>query len=81
MKSSETVFEWSKKQSEKKRRIRALGCMFVMLAFSLSLFSFLSYQEFFSDFIAITEEQQEGFYMMSLVFVVMGIFCINSTKT
>lgn len=81
MKSSETVFEWSKKQSEKKRRIRALGCMFVMFAFSLSLFSFLSYQEFISDFIAITEDQQEGFYMMSLVFVVMGIFCINSTKT
>lgn len=77
MKSPHTVSDWAKKQLGKKKRVRLLGSSFLLFAFILFALAFFSQQEMI---ISTSEEQREGYYMMGLVFAVMGIFCLNSTR-
>lgn len=75
MKSSYTIISWSKKDRIKRRRLRLMGALFILLALSLSLFALAAFSNILPDALSLTSEEQEGFYMMALVFFVMGLFC------
>lgn len=77
MKSPHTVSDWAKKQLGKNKRIKVLGVSFLLLAAALASLALFSQMEMI---ISTTEDQREGYYMMGLVFAVMGIFCLNSTR-
>lgn len=77
MKSPHTVSDWAKKQLGKSKRIKLLGLFFLLLTVTLSTLALLSQN---GMIYTTTEEQREGYYMMGLVFAVMGLFCINSTR-
>jgi hypothetical protein len=81
MKSPRTVSDWSKKQVEKNKRVKLFGYSLMLLALTLFALAYFSQYEFVASYLATSEEQQEGYYMMGLVFSVMAIFCTNSGRS
>lgn len=59
------MISWGKASFERRRRVRKLGAILIMLAGGFSTCGFLFFPK----------HQQEAFYMVSLMFLVMAVFC------
>jgi len=79
-KLNEKTSPWFKKQKERIRRLRIIGWTLLLTAFILCSFAFLADMEIFSSVVEMTADEQEGYFMMSVVFGVMGLFCLNAVR-
>jgi len=60
-----------KQRLEKRKRLRVAGISIVGLALFFILFGY------FTDYPALSSDQREGCYMMSVVFFMMGGVCFS----
>jgi uncharacterized membrane protein len=79
MKSIDSVNSWEKRHRERMRRLKVVGWLLMILALLASVFAYATDMEFFQESLYLSAEEREGYYMMSVVFAVMGIFCLNAT--
>ncbi|CDR33525.1 hypothetical protein [Criblamydia sequanensis] len=80
MKSIDTVSEWQKKQLERSKKLRFLGFFLIGVSIIASLFAFTFDWEAVQSFweFSLSLKEREGYYMMSFVFAVMGLFCLKA---
>lgn len=74
-----TTESLGKKQFEKVRRLRYLGWLFFVIAMLSALMAYSADYEYVREFIPLSSTEQEGYFMMSIVMGVLGMFCFKST--
>lgn len=70
----------AKLRAERKKRILYLGLFLMVFALLISTFAYFSHTDYINQFVTVTHEENESYYMISSVFVVMGLFCLNSIR-
>lgn len=76
---NDTTESLGKKQFEKVRRLRYLGWLFFVIAMLSALMAYSADYEYVREFIPLSPTEQEGYFMMSIVMGVLGMFCFKST--
>lgn len=71
---------WKKKQIDKQRRIKFLGWSFLLVALAFGIFAYLTATDTIREYLMVDGDEQEGYYMLSGLLAVMGLFCLNSIK-
>jgi hypothetical protein len=80
MKEAEHIDAWKRKNIDKQRRIKILGWFFLGVALTCSSFAFFSSSDHAWNFMLASAEEQEGYYMLSVLLTMLGLFCLNSLK-
>lgn len=76
---NESTDALEKKQFEKIKRLRYLGWLFFVIAILSALIAYSADYEYIRDWIPMSPTEQEGYFMMSIVMGVLGMFCFKST--
>lgn len=78
MKSINALNSWEKRQEEKYKRLRRLGWILMFISLLGAGFAFMSETSTIKDWVVVTIQEREGYYMMSVVFAVMSLLCLSS---
>lgn len=69
------------KQNDQRRNLRILGGALLLFSLGISLTAFASDSDLLSSILPLPPiEDLEGFYMMSLVFMCMGLVCFMPSR-
>ena len=69
------------KQNDQRRRLRILGGALLLFSLGISLTAFASDSDILSQVLPLPPiEDLEGFYVMSLVFMCMGLVCFMPSR-
>ncbi|MCB1112075.1 MAG: hypothetical protein H7A37_04780 [Chlamydiales bacterium] len=73
-----SMVQWHSKGTQENWRLILFGFFLLLLALGGGCFAYASRGEMIQQYVELTDEEREGFYMMSGVFVVMALFCLNA---
>ncbi|CRX38549.1 hypothetical protein [Estrella lausannensis] len=76
---NDTTERLEKKQIEKAKRLRYLGWLFFVISMLSAVMAYSADFESVRDYIPLSPTEQEGYFMMSIVMGVLGMFCFKST--
>lgn len=68
-------------KTEQSKRFRQMGLVFITLAFLFSAGAFLFPTQApanLSEWFFLSKEEKESFYMVSLIFIAAGVYCLKS---
>ena len=71
----------SSAEQDRRRRFRQMGCVFIILAIVFSAGAYFFPVEAplgIPEWVYMSENEKESFYMVSLIFIAAGIYCMKS---